>query len=241
MVKSLARDEFSRPTKDALAKRVGTRCSNPRCRSTTVGPHSESTQYINLGVACHITAAAPGGPRYDSNMTPMQRASIDNAIWLCQSCAKLVDSDTQKYSVLALVGWRLEAEAIAERALSGEFQEDFYPQPAAAMHLPIPRIQGLTYDDARFRLMATGWQPFRHHWSYVSESTIGDGNGRHFWEKGFHEIENSSGTGLALCTFVFHDTYDTELAVVTAGEVMPELDATAVVWSWRIRYEDTAC
>jgi hypothetical protein len=46
-----------------------------------------------LGVAAHITAASPDGPRYDQNLSSEQRKSPDNGIWLCQNCAKLVDND----------------------------------------------------------------------------------------------------------------------------------------------------
>lgn len=231
----MARDDFSKATRDALSKRVGLYCSNPSCRSNTVGPHSGSLRFVNIGVASHITAASPGGPRYDSNMTPIQRTSIDNAIWLCQSCAKLVDSDPLKYPVSLLISWRVGAETAADRALRGRDASGFYPQPDSALHIPIPRIQGLAYEDARARLMEAGWQPFLNHWSYENEAKITHGNELYFWEKGFHEIETCSGTGLAHCTFVFRDMYETELVVVTAGEVIPELDATALVWSWRVR------
>ena len=231
----VARDNFSTPTKEALAKRVGLRCSNPMCRAPTTGPHSESTQFVNLGVACHITAASPGGPRYDDTMSPVERGSIDNAIWLCQSCAKLIDSDQTKYTVSALITWRLDAEAAAERALIGPDVGDFYPQPSRATHSPIPKIYGLPYDDARTRLIGSGWQPLRHHWSHGSELSLHSGNGRYFWEKGYHEIENASGTGLAQCTFLYRDVYGTELVVITAGEAIPELGANACVWNWSIR------
>ncbi len=234
----MPRDELSRSTKEALAKRVGMRCSNPACKYPTSGPHSASDQFVNLGVACHITAAAPGGPRYEATLTSLQRSSIENAIWLCQSCAKLVDSDTQKYSVSALVTWRLNAEAEAGLALLSRDPDRFYPQPLAAKHVPIPRIQGLAYHNARNLLIAAGWQPFRNNWSYATEMGITSGNGLHFWEEGFHEIENSSGTGLSHCSFVFYDQYGAKLRVVTAGEVIPELKAEAIVWSWRVNEPD---
>lgn len=66
------------------------------------------------------------------------------------------------------------------------------------------------------------------------------GNGLYFWEHGFCEIENASGTGLAHCTFLFRDLYGTSLIVVTAGEVIPELDTTAIVWNWHLRAKSGA-
>ena len=105
----MARDYFSTSVKDALAKRVAFRCSNPRCNITTSGPHTESSRSVNLGAASHITAAAPSGPRFDKSLTPEKRASIDNGIWLCQRCAKLVDSDLTQYSVRLLRSWKVNA------------------------------------------------------------------------------------------------------------------------------------
>jgi ribosomal protein L37AE/L43A len=47
----------------------------------------------NIGVAAHISGAAPGGPRYDASMSSEARKSINNGIWLCANCARLVDGD----------------------------------------------------------------------------------------------------------------------------------------------------
>ena len=40
---------------------------------------------------------AQGGPRYDASMTPEERKSFENGIWLCQSCSKLIDTDITRY------------------------------------------------------------------------------------------------------------------------------------------------
>ncbi len=88
------RDEFTSSTKDLLANRVGRRCSNPNCRKLTCGANDNPSKITNIGVAAHICAAAEGGPRFDSNMTSEERKAFDNGIWLCQNCAKLIDSDS---------------------------------------------------------------------------------------------------------------------------------------------------
>src|SRR4051812_27783962 len=93
----MTRDEFTVEVKRTLAARVAHHCSNPDCRAVTSGPQSEPTKALNIGVAAHICAAAPGGPRYDDVMSPEVRGAIENAIWLCQNCAKLVDNDPQRY------------------------------------------------------------------------------------------------------------------------------------------------
>ncbi len=111
------RDEFTVGIKDELAKRVGYLCSNPGCRQPTSGPQSAQNGTINIGVAAHITAASPGGPRYDDSLSSDQRGSSGNGIWLCQTCAKLVDSDQSRYTVEKLREWKSDAEAAAARAL----------------------------------------------------------------------------------------------------------------------------
>src|ERR1035441_5569741 len=82
-----------------MAKRVGMRCSNPNCRQQTSGPREDPRNTVNIGVAAHIAAAASGGPRYDGGLTSTERSSSDNGIWLCQNCAKLIDSDDERYHV----------------------------------------------------------------------------------------------------------------------------------------------
>ncbi len=106
------RDDFLQKIKDEIAKRVGYVCSNPECRASTSGPQVEEGA-VNVGVAAHITAASENGPRYDKEMGPEERASANNGIWLCQTHAKLIDSDVKKYSVEILKNWKEQAEEAA--------------------------------------------------------------------------------------------------------------------------------
>ncbi len=107
------RDEFLQKTKDTLAKRVGTHCSNPQCWKLTSGPRDDPEKTVNIGVAAHITAAEVGGPRFDSSLSVRQRSSISNAIWLCQNCSKLIDNDECRYTVDLLRQWKTLAEETA--------------------------------------------------------------------------------------------------------------------------------
>jgi hypothetical protein len=111
------RDDFPVGVKDELAKRVGYLCSNPACRQPTSGPHSSSSGTVNIGVASHITAASSGGPRFDASLSPQRRTTAGNGIWLCQTCAKLIDSDQSRYSLEKLREWKSDAETAAARAL----------------------------------------------------------------------------------------------------------------------------
>lgn len=111
------RDEFPLPTKEIMAKRVAYHCSNPSCRHVTSGPQSDPQKAVNIGVAAHISAASEGGPRYDPTLTEEDRGGIENGIWLCQSCAKLVDNDPVRYPKEVLKNWKKGAEQEAARSL----------------------------------------------------------------------------------------------------------------------------
>jgi len=73
---------------------------------------------MSVGVAAHITAAAPGGPRYDANIAPEARSSVENGIWLCETHARQVDVDPGYYTVDLLRAWKHHAEQSA-RSLIG--------------------------------------------------------------------------------------------------------------------------
>jgi WD40 repeat protein len=115
------RDDFPSAIVNALSRRSNQHCSNPACERPTSGPRPASdTGFINIGVAAHITGAAPGGKRHDSSLTSEERGSARNGIWLCQDCGKLVDSDEVFYSVAVLKGWKEKAERQALEAISGD-------------------------------------------------------------------------------------------------------------------------
>jgi hypothetical protein len=107
------RADFSQAVCRVLANRVGLHCSNPDCRAYTTGPKMASEAALNLGVAAHITAASAGGPRYAAGLSNKQRRSAANGIWLCQTCAKLIDNDESRYAVAFLEKWKLGAESDA--------------------------------------------------------------------------------------------------------------------------------
>lgn len=112
------RDEFPKAVVEVLGRRVGFVCSNPSCGQPTSGPHVDAAAAVNIGVAAHITAASPGGPRYDSSLSSEERRSANNGIWACQSCAKLIDSDDARFTVAILREWKARAEHLAFQRLN---------------------------------------------------------------------------------------------------------------------------
>lgn len=112
------RDEFEERIKRALAQRANFRCSF--CDSPTSGPSDESSIAVtSIGVAAHIHAAAPGGPRYLDAMTPEQRRHIDNGIWLCANHSIEIDRDTTRFSAEALRQMKTAHEHRVSAQLSG--------------------------------------------------------------------------------------------------------------------------
>jgi hypothetical protein len=103
-------DDFSEQVKRILASRVANLCSKPDCRAPTSGPQVDPAKALNVGVAAHITAASPGGPRYDPSLSPEERSGHENGIWLCQNDAKLVDNDSIRFTADQLRKWKRDAE-----------------------------------------------------------------------------------------------------------------------------------
>jgi len=102
------RDDFLKPTKEVLKKRAAFICSNPSCKIMTIAPSVESDEKIQyIGIAAHITAASVGGPRYDENMTIVERQSASNGIFLCCNCAEMIDKNNGiDYEVTKLKEWK---------------------------------------------------------------------------------------------------------------------------------------
>ena len=114
------REEFPLKIRQAVALRAQYTCSFPACRRPTAGPSDESTSAVaSIGVAAHICAAAPGGPRYVAAMSSEERKGIGNAIWMCATHATLIDQDVAKYTADVLIGWKRGREREAAAALEG--------------------------------------------------------------------------------------------------------------------------
>ena len=104
---------------------------------------------VNVGVASHITAASPDGPRYDPSLTPEERRHQSNGIWLCQNDGKLVDSDSEHFTVEMLHEWKRLAEerSFREVALGGVAGEQIVATVAERLSDELIEAFGLTAED----------------------------------------------------------------------------------------------
>lgn len=117
------RDDFSDKTKITLAIRSAYICSNKGCRRLTIAPsESDQSNLIYIGCAAHITAASEGGPRFDASITPEERKSSSNGIYLCRSCAELIDKNGgADFPVEKLLSWKKDHENWLKENLNKEF------------------------------------------------------------------------------------------------------------------------
>lgn len=141
MAKDSNRDEFTPATRRAIERQARGHCSYPLCRRLTSGATSDGVGEINIGIASHICAAAPEGPRYDEEMTRDQRRSADNGIWLCDVHARAVDSKDSKFTVEELREWKRRTNEDSWRSIM--------------QNVPYgPGMQAPTPDELRDRLRA---------------------------------------------------------------------------------------
>lgn len=112
------RDDFIGSTSQKIRDSAGNVCSYPGCHVHTHGAKSNGEGTVSVGVACHIKAASPGGPRYDEQQTSDQRRHFDNGIWMCQTHSRLIDADDSAFSVETLLQWKRDAEVRSNSLLN---------------------------------------------------------------------------------------------------------------------------
>ncbi|WP_419812807.1 hypothetical protein [Bacterioplanoides sp.] len=120
-------NDFSEPTKTKVLKRAGYTCSFPKCDLRLVGPHSDADGKgtVSTSEVSHIRGARPAeNNRYDVNMTPEQRSHHSNAIALCRTHGKLIDSDEETYHYKLLHEWKVAHEEKIRLMQSGEYVPD---------------------------------------------------------------------------------------------------------------------
>jgi hypothetical protein len=161
-----SRDDFSARTKQLLAKRVGYHCSNPDCRRPTSGPQIDPSGSVSIGVAAHLTAAALGGPRFDRGLTPEQRQSNENGIWLCQTCATLIDGDKERFNLALLGAWKTVAEAAAAQDLRQRSISQTRSDVFASLDLQMPDLIAEMRQDLREHPLRREFVILERSWSY---------------------------------------------------------------------------
>ena len=112
-----------------LFARTGNQCAFPGCNHPLI---DEDDTFV--AQVCHIEAARPGGPRYNSDMTDEDRRSVKNLMVLCYRHHKKTD-DAESYDASCLRRMKREHES--------RFSEHLY-------EIPEPTLQRILEEQQSF-------------------------------------------------------------------------------------------
>jgi hypothetical protein len=108
-------------TRKVLWGRSGNRCAF--CRQELVVARTAADPEAVVGDECHIVSEAPQGPRHVAGWTPEEYDAVENLLLLCRVHHKLVDDQSETYTVELLRHMKANHEKWVAARLSGE------PQP----------------------------------------------------------------------------------------------------------------
>ncbi|MGR6520918.1 ABC-three component system protein [Rhodococcus erythropolis] len=118
MVQNSLRDRVPHAQEKVVISRSGNKCAYPDCGlDLTIDPQSAGDQPKATGKVAHIAAASPGGPRYDASMTPTQRSSAGNLVYLCGPHHDVIDSQLEYHTREFLLGAKRVHEEAVKRAV----------------------------------------------------------------------------------------------------------------------------
>lgn len=80
-----------------LWARSGNRCAI--CKNKLVVDETLEDDDSVVGAECHIAARSPGGARFNSNLPSEQSDNIENLILLCATHHKMIDDQSETYTV----------------------------------------------------------------------------------------------------------------------------------------------
>lgn len=118
MAQTSQRDRVPPAQEKVVIARSGNRCAYPSCGlDLAIDPKADGDRPKATGKVAHIAAASPGGPRYDPEMTPGERGSAHNLIYLCGSHHDAVDAQLEYHSRDFLLKAKFAHEEAVERAV----------------------------------------------------------------------------------------------------------------------------
>jgi len=142
------RAEFTAATRRMIAERAGYQCSVLNCGRLTVGPGMDPRQTVHIGIAAHIYAASPGGPRGTGGLSDTERSEPENGIWCCAAHGKLIDSDDGRiFSAVQLRAWKRLHEARKAAEISGGALNHVELVESISINLaPVAPLEGRTFE-----------------------------------------------------------------------------------------------
>ncbi len=129
MVQTSLRDRVPPAQEKVLLARSGNKCAYPGCAlDLTIDPKADGDRPKATGKVAHIAAASPGGPRYDPNMSPAERGSAQNLIYLCGPHHDAVDTQLAHHTRTFLLETKRAHEEAVERAVRNALGEVTYEE-----------------------------------------------------------------------------------------------------------------
>ena len=123
------RDRVPPAQEKVVISRSGAKCAYPTCGiELTIDRQSPGDRPKATGKVAHIAAASPGGPRYDEKMTPEQRGSADNLIYLCGQHHDAIDSQLEHHTSDFLLDAKRSHEAAVQRGVRNALGEVTYEE-----------------------------------------------------------------------------------------------------------------
>ncbi|MBQ0990699.1 hypothetical protein KBX08_11420 [Micromonospora sp. H61] len=120
------RADFPPAVRKIIAERAGYQCSVLNCGRLTIGPAPDGSATVRTGMAAHIFAAAPNGPRGTGGLSPAERSEPENGIWCCYTHGKAIDSESGSlYSATQLKAWKRLHEARKGAEVTGVASDSY--------------------------------------------------------------------------------------------------------------------
>lgn len=129
MPSTTRRDVVPSAQERVVVSRSGNQCAYPGCGlELTIDPQHSGDRPKATGKVAHIAAASPGGPRYDDTMTPAERGSADNLIYLCGPHHDVIDTQLGHHTREFLLGTKRTHEEAVQRAVRTAMGEVTYEE-----------------------------------------------------------------------------------------------------------------
>lgn len=129
MAPSTSRDRVPPAQEKVVISRSGDSCAYPGCGlELTIDPQHVDDSPKATGKVAHISAASPGGPRYDESMTSKQRGSAENLIYLCGSHHDVIDSQLEFHTRDFLIDAKVSHERAVARGVRSALGQVTYEE-----------------------------------------------------------------------------------------------------------------
>lgn len=132
-----------------LVARSGNSCAYPSCGiELVVEARHRDDRPKAVGKVAHIAAASAGGPRFDPEMTPQQRGSASNLIYLCGPHHDAIDSQLALHTREFLVAAKSSHERLVAKAMRRAMGDVTYTELNLVCQVIVHNVEVVPLDGA---------------------------------------------------------------------------------------------